>query len=77
MTPERLRECLAALNWSTAALAAMAQISPVTARRWLNGQREIPSKVAAAMETMLAQQRHFAPVGRKRRNQPLTRMDAQ
>jgi len=35
-------------------LAAMAQISPVTARRWLNGQREIPSKVAAAMETMLA-----------------------
>jgi len=54
MTPERLRECLAALNWSTAALAAMAQISPVTARRWLNGQREIPSKVAAAMETMVA-----------------------
>jgi transcriptional regulator with XRE-family HTH domain len=54
MTPERLRECLAALNWSTAALAAMAQISPVTARRWLNGQREVPSKVAAAMETMVA-----------------------
>ena len=33
MTPERLRECLGVLNWSTAALAAMAQISPVTARR--------------------------------------------
>ena len=46
MTPERLRECLGVLNWSIAALAAMAQISPVTARRWLNGQREIPSKVA-------------------------------
>jgi hypothetical protein len=50
MTPDRLRECLAALNWGTAALAATAQVSPVTARRWLNGQREIPSKVAAAME---------------------------
>jgi len=53
MTPERLRECLGVLNWSTAALAAMAQISPVTARRWQNGQREIPRKVAAAMEAMV------------------------
>ena len=32
MTPDRLRECLGALNWSTAALAVMAQVSPVTAR---------------------------------------------
>ena len=54
MTPDRLRECLGALNWSTSALAAMAQVSPVTARRWLNGQREIPTKVAAAMEAMAA-----------------------
>ena len=53
MTPDRLRECLGALNWSTAALAATAQVSPVTARRWLNGQRGIPSKVAAAMEAMV------------------------
>jgi helix-turn-helix protein len=53
MTPERLRECLGVLNWSIAALAAMAQISPVTARRWLNGQRDIPSKVVAAMEAMV------------------------
>ena len=54
MTPERLRECLGALNWSTAAFAATAQVSPVTARRWMNGQREIPAKVAAAMEAMAA-----------------------
>jgi len=27
MTPERLRECLGVLNWSTAALAAMADIA--------------------------------------------------
>jgi hypothetical protein len=53
MTPDRLRECPSALNWSTAALAATAQVLPVTARRWLNGQREIPSKVAAAMEAMV------------------------
>ena len=54
MTPDRLRECLGALNWSTAALALRAEVSPVTARRWLNGQREIPTKVAAAMEAMAA-----------------------
>jgi transcriptional regulator with XRE-family HTH domain len=54
MTPERLRECLGALNWSTAALAAMAQVSPVTARRWLNGRREIPITVGAAMEATVA-----------------------
>jgi hypothetical protein len=54
MTPDRLRECLGALNWSTAAFAATAQVSPVTARRWMNGQRQIPTRVAAAMEAMTA-----------------------
>ena len=54
MTPDRLRACLGALNWSTAALAGMAQVSPVTARRWLNGQREIPITLGAAMEATVA-----------------------
>ena len=54
MTPDRLRECLGALNWTTAALAVMAQVSPVTARRWLNGQREIPITVGTAMEATVA-----------------------
>jgi hypothetical protein len=52
MTPDRLRECLGALNWSTAALAVMAQVSPVTARRWLNGKVQIPPGVGRVIEQM-------------------------
>ena len=52
MTPDRLRECLGALNWSTSALAAMAQVSPVTARRWHAGKRPIPEQVGAAIDAM-------------------------
>ena len=52
MTPDRLRECLGALNWSTAALAAMAQVSPVTARRWQAGKRSVPEQVGTAIEAM-------------------------
>jgi len=54
VTPERLRECLAVLNWSTAALAAMAQISPVTARRWQAGKVSIPPDVGRVVEQMAA-----------------------
>ena len=54
MTPDRLRECLRALNWSTAALAATARVSPVTARRWLNGKVPIPADVARIVEQMAA-----------------------
>ena len=50
MTPDRLRQCLGTLNWSTAALAAMAQVSPVAARRWQAGKRPIPEQVGAAIE---------------------------
>jgi hypothetical protein len=54
MTSDRLRECLGALNWSTAALAVMAQVSPVTARRWLSGRVPIPPSVARVIEQMAA-----------------------
>ena len=50
MTSDRLRECLGVLNWGTAALAAMAQVSPVTARRWQAGKRPIPEQVGVAIE---------------------------
>jgi hypothetical protein len=50
MTHDRRRECLGALNWSTAALATMAQVSPVTARRWQAGKRPLPEQVGAAIE---------------------------
>jgi hypothetical protein len=53
MTPERLHQCCDVLCWSAGALALRAEVSPVTARRWLNGQREIPTKVAGAMEAMV------------------------
>ena len=54
MTPERCRECLGTLNWSTAALAAMAHVSPVTARRWLSGKLPIPADIARVIEQMAA-----------------------
>jgi transcriptional regulator with XRE-family HTH domain len=54
MTSDRLRECLGALNWSTAGLAVMAQVSPVTARRWLNGKVPIPPDVAHVIEQIAA-----------------------
>jgi hypothetical protein len=54
MTSDRLRQCRDILDWSARALARRAEVSPVTARRWLNGQREISAKVAAAMEAMVA-----------------------
>jgi hypothetical protein len=53
MTPERLRQCCDILCWSTGALVHCAGVSPVTARRWLNGQRNIPSDVADAIEAMV------------------------
>jgi hypothetical protein len=52
MTPDRLRQCLGALNWSTAALALRAEVSPVTARRWQAGKRPIPEPVGVAIEAM-------------------------
>jgi hypothetical protein len=52
MTPDRLHEFLGMLNWRTGDLAAMAHVSPVTARRWQSGKRPIPTQVAAAIEAM-------------------------
>jgi len=53
MTPDRLRECLDALHWRTTELAAMATVSPVTARRWQSGKLPIPGQVAAAIEAVM------------------------
>jgi hypothetical protein len=50
--PDRLRECLDALDWRTANLAAMAGVSPVTARRWQSGRLPVPAQVGAAIEAM-------------------------
>lgn len=54
MTPERLRECCDILCWGAGVLALRAEVAPVTARRWLNGQRQIPTNMATAIEAMVA-----------------------
>jgi hypothetical protein len=52
MTPSGLRECLDRLGWSSTELAARADVSPVTARRWLSGKLAIPDHVAHTIGTM-------------------------
>ncbi len=52
MTPACLRECLTRLGWSTADLATRADVSPVTARRWLSGRLAIPDDVASIVRTL-------------------------
>ena len=52
MTIDHLRALLDTLNWRTGDLAAMAQVSAVTARRWQSGKLPIPAQVAAAIEVM-------------------------
>jgi transcriptional regulator with XRE-family HTH domain len=52
MTSTRLHECLTRLGWSTDGLAGQANVSPVTARRWLNGKVPIPPDVARVIEQM-------------------------
>jgi transcriptional regulator with XRE-family HTH domain len=54
MTPTSLRECLDQLGWSTSELAARADVSPVTARRWLSGKLPIPDSVASIIGAMSA-----------------------
>jgi hypothetical protein len=71
MTPERLRECCDVLCWGAGVLASRAEVSLVTARRWLNGQREIPSNVATAIEVMVAAAVTLGSGSQERRNRPL------
>ena len=52
MTPDCLRECLNVLGWSAAELATRADVSHVTARRWLNGKLAIPNHVARTVGMM-------------------------
>jgi ribosome-binding protein aMBF1 (putative translation factor) len=54
MTPDRLRNYLDALAWSTTNLAERAAVSPVTARRWRSGRVPIPDEVARVIEQMAA-----------------------
>lgn len=51
MTPDRFRECLAALDWSQRGLADLLGVQERQVRRWAQGAR-IPEPVADWLELL-------------------------
>lgn len=64
MTPDRIREALAAIGWSQRQLADTLGVHETRTRRWASGRLQIPPAVAAWLE-MLAHthERHPLPDG--------------
>ena len=54
MTPDRLRELLAALGWSQRGLARLVGRDQSLVRRWCDGERPVPVEVGAWLERMAA-----------------------
>jgi transcriptional regulator with XRE-family HTH domain len=52
VTSERFRACLAALDWSQRSFASLMGINFVTVHRWATGKQEIPTDIAAWLETL-------------------------
>ncbi|MGD0110155.1 MAG: nuclease [Rhodopila sp.] len=52
MTPTRLRECLAALDWSQRGIARRLNRQEGTVRQWARGAVEIPDPIADWLETL-------------------------
>jgi plasmid maintenance system antidote protein VapI len=50
MTPDRLRECLALLQWSQRGLAGALGRDERQVRRWATGRYEVPPETAAWLE---------------------------
>lgn len=65
MTPDRLRQCLEALDWSQTGLSVyLGMSSATTVKRWATGQQTIPHHVAAWLETLAQHhERHPFPDG--------------
>jgi hypothetical protein len=57
MTPDQLREALAALKWRQADLCRKAGLHKDTPGRWLSGKTAIPAWVPAYLGAMLEIQR--------------------
>lgn len=57
MTPSRLRECLAALDWTQRGLARLLDRQEGTVRQWARGAVQIPEDVAVWLEVLA---RHHA-----------------
>lgn len=51
MTPDRFRECLAALDWSQRGFAALVRVDERQVRRWAAGAT-IPPAIAAWLEML-------------------------
>jgi transcriptional regulator with XRE-family HTH domain len=49
MTPDRMRQCLAAMHWSQQELSRTLGVDPRQVRRWATGSR-VPPDVAAWLE---------------------------
>ncbi len=68
MTPDRLRECLAALDWTQRGLARLLGQDERQVRRWATGEYPVPSPVAAWLDRLAAYHaKHPPPVGPERR----------
>ena len=52
MTPERLRECLDALEWTQRGLARVLERQEGTVRQWARGAVQIPDNVAEWLERL-------------------------
>ncbi len=66
MTPARLVECMAALDWSNRGLARRLDRAEGTVRKWLNGINNIPAEVAAWIELRALHAAQTPPPPRKR-----------
>lgn len=69
MTPERLRECLAAIRWSQHDLARALDCTPRLVRRWTVGDIAVPSIVAQWLDRLATTHREFPPPTNWRSNQ--------
>lgn len=62
MTPDRLRECLAALAWTQRGLARLLDRQEGTIRQWARGAVEIPDDVGAWLDKLARfHERNTAP----------------
>ena len=61
MTPTRLRECIAALDWTQRGLARLLNRQEGTVRQWARGAVQIPEDVAIWLERRTAHAAKWPP----------------
>lgn len=63
MTPDRFSACLTVIRWTEHTLAAALGCDLLLVEAWMDGEEEVPPKLAAWLET-LAQSHEAAESGR-------------